>query len=170
MGGKGSGKRGTKYFFDEDRKTKPPITWKDKALSEMDSNEIRNSVRYLVEGWKAALSPELLYAYCELDAERIEELERRDRQLTSFREGAAERLVAMARVNVAKQIETGSIKDSRWLLEHVDGDFRPQSRLTSQQQVVIPVEEKQKLIQNEMSEIVSNIEVEFSDESTESTS
>lgn len=163
MGGKGSGKTGTKYFFDPGVKRRPPITWKEKGIKEMDGKEIRNAVRYLIEGWQAALSDELLYPYCGLDAERIEELERRDPMLRSFREGAAERLVAQARVNVAKEIYEGGIKDSRWLLEKVDNEFRG-----GQNVVAVPVAEKQKLIQSEIADIVEGIKVEVKDESTES--
>ena len=171
MGGNGSGQRGKRYFFPKGEE-KPDITWKNKTLVEMSSNEIKNSVRFLIEGWKAALPNELLFAYCGLDQERIDELIRRDEHLLNFKEGAAERLVALARINVAEQIEKGSIKDSRWLLEHVDVDFKPNSKsLTATQAVVIPVEEKQKMIQAEMADIVENIvEVEFSDESIENAS
>lgn len=165
MGGKGSGKRGTKYFFDDEVKKRPQITWQNKRLTQMDQYEIRCAVRYLVEGWKAALPPELLYPYCGLDEERIEELEKRDPQLSEFRIGAAERLVAQARVNVSKEIYAGNMKDSRWLLEQLD-NLSPGSN----QQVTIPVVDKQKLVQDEMAKLLENAQiVEFSNEGTEST-
>ena len=164
MGGKGSGKRGSTYFFDEGVKKRPQITWQDKRLTEMDQYEIRNAVRYLVAGWKAALPNELLYPYCGLDEERIAELERRDPQLTNFRKGAAERLVAQARVNVSNEIYKGNMKDSRWLLEQLD-NLSPGKNQT----VVVPVSDKQEIIQSEVEKLLENAQgVEFSDESTES--
>lgn len=167
-GTKTSGKRGTKYEFPSGMKAWPMITWRYKTLQEMDRVEFRNATRYLVAGWKAALSPQLLYQFTGLDKERIDELKRRDPQLRSIEEGCAERLVAIARVNLGRSIEDGNVKDSRWLLEHVDTEFQPASKLSGEiQQVLIPVEEKEKLIEAEMDKVLDGVEVEFH-ESTES--
>ena len=171
MGGKGSGKIGNLYEFTaSDRKRLPPVTWKGKSLYEMDAKEIRNAVRYLCEGWRAALPDKLLYDYCGLDEERVSELKRRDPKLAEIEEGRAGRLVAIARVNVGRSIEEGNVKDSRWLLEHVDNEFKPQSKLEGGQQIIVPVEDKQAMIESEIKNIIEGVEVEFSDESTESPS
>lgn len=163
-----AGKRGTKYRFPEKMRDLPMVTWRNKSLREMNIQELRNATRYLVAGWEAALSPQMLYVFTGLDEERIEELKRRDPQLASIEYGSAERLVAIARVNLSRSIQQGNIKDSRWLLEHVDTEFQPASKLSGEiQQVLIPVEEKEKLIEAEMDKVLEGVEVEFH-ESTES--
>lgn len=167
-GTKTSGKRGTKYMFPEGMKNWPIITWRNKRLEEMDTRELRNATRYLVAGWQAALSLPLLVKFCGLDEEQIAELKRRDPQLESLEEGAAERLVAIARVNLSHSIENGNVKDSRWLLEHVDAEFARNQG--SYQQVVIPVAERERLVKAETAKLIETIEpVEFENESTEST-
>lgn len=169
MGGKNSGKRGTKYKFPPNSPY-PSVTWRDKDLEEMDIKELRNATRYLVAGWEAALSEQLLYDFTGLDRYRIEELKRRDPKLASMEVGCGGRLVAIARVNLVRAIEEGSIKDSRWLLEHVDPSFQATSRLDGRhQEVLIPVAEKEKLVEEEMSKLLEGVEVEFDDESTKGT-
>lgn len=171
MGGRGSGQRGTAYFWNEGQKRKPPVTWQNKELHEMDAKDIANARRYLVEGWISALPPSLLYPHCGLCQEQIDELIRRDPHLADFRDGAAERLVARARVNVAQKILEGDVKQSQYLLDRVDPEFQPASKLTAGvQKVEVPVEEKQEKFISELKNIVDNVEVEFSDESTDGTS
>ncbi len=161
-----AGKRGTKYRFPEKMRDLPMITWRNKSLHEMNMQELRNATRYLVAGWEAALSPQMLYVFTGLDEERIEELKRRDPQLASIEYGSAERLVAIARVNLSRSIQEGNIKDSRWLLEHVDSDFRKDGMA---QEVLIPVAEKEKIVEAEMTKLLEGVEVEFEDESTKGT-
>lgn len=171
MGGKGSGHRGTTYHFNEDLKKRPDVTWQNKELNEMDAKDIANARRYLVEGWTAALPNSLLYPYCGLCQDQIDELIRRDPNLANYRDGAAERLVAKARVNVSKKILEGDVKQSQYLLDRVDPEFQPASRLSlGTQKIETPIEEKQEKFISELKNIVDNVEVEFSDESTESTS
>lgn len=167
MGGKGSGRKPfNMYMFPSDTK-RPQVTWKGKDLHAFTKSEMIAAKRYLVEGWNSGLPEGMLCTYTGLSMEQIEELKARDKQLAEFERDHEDRLKTIARVNIAKSIEDGNIRDSRWLLEHLDNEFKPQSKLDgNMMQIVVPVEEKQE----EFAKLLERLApVELGDESTNGT-
>lgn len=133
------------------RRSQKPPTWTGKKFIDLSSSEAERCMSLINEAWKSGLHGVAFLAMTGLEEEDASELADRNPRLKAVRDAGFQMIKGRAKLNVVKQIEDGNVKDSKWLLERTDEDFNPKQNINvGGKHIVVPVEEKEKAIEEMM--------------------